>query len=53
MSQYVYICNNDDCEEMFEDETMHCYKCGANTREVHKGDMGMDYEEGDEIDEEN
>ena len=51
---YVYICNNDNCQEMYEfDEVNTCCKCGETTREVHRGDVGLPFEEDDEIDEEN
>jgi hypothetical protein len=47
-SQYVYICNNDDCQEVHESQTDNCDSCNSDTREVHKGDIGLTENEGKE-----
>lgn len=41
-SEYVYICNDDDCQELHEDQTDYCDSCPSDTREVHRGDMQME-----------
>jgi RNA polymerase subunit RPABC4/transcription elongation factor Spt4 len=41
-NEYVYVCNNQDCEELHEDQTEICQSCSSTTREVHKSDMQME-----------
>ena len=42
LTEYVYICNNNDCQELHEEQTDNCHSCPGDTREVHRGDMQMD-----------
>lgn len=41
-TEYVYICNSEDCQELHESETANCDSCNSDTRKVHRGDMDMD-----------
>lgn len=43
--EYVYICNNGDCEEIHESYTTSCDSCNSDTRAVHRSDIDMMDEE--------
>lgn len=43
--EYVYICNNGDCEEIHESHTTKCDSCNSDTRAVHRSDIDMMDEE--------